>query len=218
MILPFTNNPVSQQMEVGYRVFPKGKRYAYVIMNGKPVFLRNIVFIHNAENPSQVVIVHEWGMSDHRWEPPKGQFEWDELGAPHKGAKMTYRQILASMRRGILRETKEEAKIMPSELINLVPLDTAYIENWPESGVQNAMFMYQFWRAKITPATMLEAQKRTQELVENKDWRHLLPPDVLEKDKIRWWSPNERNAYKYIRGGFSEKMTAIYFEMNKVRK
>ena len=107
---------------------------------------------------------------------------------------------------------------MPSELIHLTPLTTAYIEHWPESGIPNAMFMYQFWRATITPATMLEAQKRTQELVENKDWRHLLPPDILEKDKIRWWSPNERNAYKHIRGGFSEKMTAIYFEMNKVRK
>ena len=35
-------------MEVGYRIFPRGKRYAYVIINGKPVFLRNIVFIHNA--------------------------------------------------------------------------------------------------------------------------------------------------------------------------
>ena len=98
-------------MEVGYRVFPKGKRYAYVMMDGAPVFLRNIVFIHNAENPSQIVIVHEWGMSDHRWEPPKGQFEWDELGAPRKGVKMTYKQILLAMRRGILRETKERRRL-----------------------------------------------------------------------------------------------------------
>jgi len=206
-------------MEVGYRIFPRGKRYAYVIINGKPVFLRNIVFIHNAENPNQVVIVHEWGMSDHRWEPPKGQFEWDELSATHKGQKMTYKQILADMRRGVLRETKEEAKIMPSELIDLTPLDTAYMQDWPESGMPNGMFMYQFWRATVTPATMLEAQKRTKELVDNKDWRHLLPPDVLEKDDIRWWSPKERDAFKHIRSGFSQKMTSLYFEMfNKLRK
>ena len=206
-------------MEVGYRVFPRGKRYAYVMMDGVPVFLRNIVFIHNAENPSQIVIVHEWGMSEHRWEPPKGQFEWDELGAPRKGIKMTYKQILLAMRRGILRETKEEAKIMPSELINLIPLENSYIQDWTDSGVPNARFMYQYWHATITPATMLEAQKRTKELVDNKDWRHLLPPDVLEKDAIRWWSPKEPNAYKYIRGGFSQKMTVLYFELlNKARK
>jgi hypothetical protein len=206
-------------MEVGYRVFPRGKRYAYVMMDGAPVFLRNIVFIHNAENPSQIVIVHEWGMSNQRWEPPKGQFEWDELGAPRKGIKMTYKQILLAMRRGILRETKEEAKIMPSELIDLMPLENAYIQDWTDSGVPNAKFMYQYWHATITPATMLEAQKRTKELVDNKDWRHLLPPDVLEKDAIRWWSPKMPNAYKHIRGGFSQKMTALYFEtLNKVRK
>jgi len=206
-------------MEVGYRVFPRGKRYAYVMMDGAPVFLRNIIFIHNAENPSQIVIVHEWGMSDHRWEPPKGQFEWDELGAPRKGVKMTYKQILLAMRRGILRETKEEAKIMPSELINLIPLENAYIQDWTDSGVPNAKFMYQYWHATITPATMLEAQTRTKELVDNKDWRHLLPPDVLEKDAIRWWSPRMPNAYKHIRGGFSQKMTSLYFEtLNKARK
>ena len=206
-------------MEVGYKVFPRGKRYAYMVIDGKPVFLRNIVFIHNAENPSQIVIVHEWGMSDNRWEPPKGQFEWDELGVSRKGVKLPYKQILTAMRQGVLRETKEEAKIMPSELTNLTPLDSAYAENWTESGIPGAMFMYQFWHATTTPATMVEAQKRTQELVNNKDWRHLLPPDVLEKDNIRWWSPNEPNAYKHIRGGFSQKMTALYFKMlNKSRK
>ena len=132
---------------------------------------------------------------------------------------MTYKQILLAMRRGILRETKEEAKIMPSELINLIPLENAYIQDWTDSGVPNAKFMYQFWHATITPATMLEAQKRTKELVDNKDWRHLLPPDVLEKDAIRWWSPKEPNAYKHIRGGFSQKMTSLYFEtLNKARK
>lgn len=190
-----------------------------MVIDGKPVFLRNIVFIHNAENPSQIVIVHEWGMSDNRWEPPKGQFEWDELGVSRKGVKLPYKQILTAMRQGVLRETKEEAKIMPSELTNLTPLDSAYAENWTESGIPGAMFMYQFWHATTTPATMVEAQKRTQELVNNKDWRHLLPPDVLEKDNIRWWSPNEPNAYKHIRGGFSQKMTALYFKMlNKSRK
>jgi hypothetical protein len=205
-------------MEVGYRVFPRGKRYAYMMVDGKPVFLRNIMFIHNVENPEQIVIVHEWGMSDHRWEPPKGQFEWDELGAPKKGAIMTYRQILAAMRRGILRETKEEAKIMPTELIGMKPLQTAYSQNWVESGIPNAMFMYQFWQASITPKTMLDAQARTQELVDNKDWRHLLPADVLEKDDIRWWSPKEQNAWKNIRGGFSQKMTALYFDMLKAQR
>lgn len=206
-------------MEVGYKVFPRGKRYAYVMLNGKPVFLRNIVFIHNTSDPQQIAIVHEWGMPSSRWEPPKGQFEWDELGVLRKGTIMTYKQILSVMKKGILRETKEEAKIMPSELINLTAMDTAYAQDWKECGIPNAMFMYQFWQAAATPQTMLEAQKRTKELVDNKDWKHLLPPDVLEKDAIRWWSPKEPNAFKYIRGGFSQKMTALYFEvLNKARK
>jgi hypothetical protein len=201
-------------MEVGYKVFPKGKRYAYVMIDNHPVFLRNIMFIHNTNNPSQVVIVHEWKMPNNRWEPPKGQFEWDELGAPHKGTKMTQSQILVAMKHGILREVKEEAKILPSELINMHSIQTCYSQEWPESGIPGAMFLYQFWKAEITPQTMLDAQKRMNELVHNEDWAHLLPPDMLEKDAIRWWAPT-REGYAVIRSGFSKKMTHKYFTLLK---
>jgi hypothetical protein len=201
-------------MEIGYKVFPKGKRYVYVMIDNCPVFLRNIMFIHNTKNPSQVVIVHEWKMPNNRWEPPKGQFEWDELGAHHKGEKMTQSQILAAMKRGILREVKEEAKILPSELINMHSIPASYSQEWPESGIPGAMFLYQFWQAEITPKTMLDAQKRMKELVHNKDWVHLLPPDILEKDNIRWWSPS-RETYAVIRSGFSKKMTHKYFTLLK---
>lgn len=201
-------------MEVGYKVFPKGKRYAYVMMDNHPVFLRNIMFIHNANNPSQVVIVHEWDMPNNRWEPPKGQFEWDELGAPRKGVRMTQSQILTAMRRGILREVKEEAKILPSELIHMRSIPAWYSQDWPESGIPGAKFLYQFWQAEITPKTLLDAQKRMNELVHNEDWKHLLPPDILEKDNIRWWSPS-REGYDVIRSGFSKKMTHTYFNLLK---
>jgi hypothetical protein len=204
-------------MEVGYKVFPKGKRYAYVMIDNHPVFLRNIAFIHNTANPSQIVIVHEWDMPNNRWEPPKGQFEWDELGASHKGARMTHKQILAAMRHGLLREIKEEAKILPSELLHLHPLNDFYSQEWSESGIPGARFLYQFWQAKITPATMLEAQKRTKDLVANQDWKHILPSDILEKDNIRWWSPTPSN-YSMIRSGFSKKMTAKYFNVLKAQQ
>lgn len=204
-------------MEVGYKVFPKGKRYAYVMIDNHPVFLRNIMFIHNTENPSQVVIVHEWDMPNNRWEPPKGQFEWDELGAPRKGIHMAQSQILAAMKRGILREVKEEAKILPSELINMRSMNTSYSQDWPESNIPGAMFLYQFWQAEITPRTMLEAQKRMKELTDNKDWKYLLPPDILEKDAIRWWSPS-REGYAVIRSGFSKKMTHKYLTLLKAQQ
>jgi len=203
-------------MEVGYNVFPKGKRYAYVMIDNRPVFLRNIMFIHNTKNPSQVVIVHEWKMPNNRWEPPKGQFEWDELGASHKGAHMTQSQILAAMKRGILREVKEEAKILPSELIHMHSIPASYSQEWPECGIPGARFLYQFWQAEITPRTMLEAQKRMKELVHNEDWVHLLPPDILEKDNIRWWTPSPKN-YAMIRSGFSKKMTHKYFALLKAQ-
>ena len=201
-------------MEVGYKVFPRGKRYAYVMIDHHPVFLRNIVFIHNTANPSQMVIVHEWKMPDNRWEPPKGQFEWDEFDATRKGSKMSHAEIRNAMRRGILRETKEEAKIMPSELIDFHPLEESYTQDWPESGIPNAMFLYQFWQAKATPQTMLDAQIRMKELVDNKDWANLLPADVLEKDKIRWWDP-VKEGYTNIRSGFSKKMTKKYVDLLK---
>jgi hypothetical protein len=205
-------------MEVGYKVFPGGKRYAYVMVDNHQVFLRNILFIHNTENPSQIAIVHEWGMPDNRWEPPKGQFEWDELGAPRKGAQMTQSQILQAMRRGILRETKEEAKILPSELLNFRQMNRYYSQIWDApSAPPGAYFLYQFWQAEITPKTMLEAQKRMQELVKNKDWKHLLPADILEKDAIRWWNPTIE-GYKNIRSGFSKKMTADYVILYKAHQ
>jgi hypothetical protein len=56
---------------------------------------------------------------------------------------------------------------------------------------------------------MLEAQKRIKILVENEDWKGILPSDITEKDAIRWWKPED--GWDMIRGGFSKKMTALYF-------
>ena len=198
-------------MEIAFHTFPNGKKYAYINQNGAPIFLRNIIFLHNSTNANEIAIVHEWGKPDNRWEPPKGQMEWKELKdtgiRPH--TRIPLRTLYSQMKLGILREMAEEANIYVSEIKRFRRLPLSYTQDWPESGIPNAKFMYQYWSAVITPETMMKAQERIQQLVNNKDWQRMLPRDLCEKDNIQWWNPKE--GYKRIRSGFSEKMTRLYF-------
>jgi hypothetical protein len=88
-------------------------------------------------------------------------------------------------------------------------MDAAYRQPWPESGIPDAHFMYQFWTASITPQTLSKAKKDLHELASNPDWREMLPKDFSEKDDIMWWSPGTNE--NYIRGGFSKKMIDMYY-------
>ena len=202
-------------MEIGYHRFSSGKEYVYVMQHGHPVFLRNIMFIVNATDPHKIAVVREWG-ADHNnavWEPPKGQMEWKEFSVyagirPHTKIKMP--TLVRYMRAGILREIGEEAQLHANELKNIRILPVNYMEDWPESGIKGAKFMYQYWEAEISPKIMDKAQSRMNLLVTNKDWKGMLPPDMTEKNAIRWWSP--ANGWGMIRGAFSKKMTQHYFK------
>jgi len=200
-------------MEVGYHEFPSGKRYAYIKKDDSPIFLRNIVFLKNTTNPQQIAIVHEWGMPlKGRWEPPKGQMEWKEFSdsSVKKGDVLPVHKLYKYMARGAMREMAEEANVLPREITGFRRLNLAYQQAWPESGVPKARFMYQFWEANMTPKLMLEAQGRMNTLVTNSDWKEILPSDVTEKDRIQWWQPSD--DWTMIRGGFSKKMTRLYYE------
>jgi len=199
-------------MEIGFHTFPGGKQYTF-INAPTPVFLRNIIFLKNLRNPREVAIVHEWGMAKKgRWEPPKGQMEWKELHATgiRPGTVLSWSQLYTHMRKGVLREMMEEAHVLPSEITGFRRLPQTYRQAWPESGIPGAQFMYQFWEANMSPRTLLEAQKRIQNLVHNADWKKILPSDITEKDAIQWWKPED--GWEPIRGGFSKKMTALYFQ------
>ena len=201
------------KVEIGFHVFPSGKQYTFVKTKTGPVFLRNIVFLRNTTNPREVAIVHEWGMPKKgRWEPPKGQMEWKELRDTglKPGSKLTVTELYKHMRKGIMREMSEEANVLPSEIQGFHRLPLHYQQAWPESGVRGAQFMYQFWEANMTPALMLEAQSRIKLLVDNEDWKGILPSDITEKDAIRWWKPED--GWEPIRGGFSKKMTMLYYQ------
>ena len=202
-----------EKVTIGFHTFPSGKQYTYILTPERtPVFLRNIIFLKNTANPREVAIVHEWGMPKKgRCEPPKGQMEWKELKdtGVKPGDRLTWAQLYKHMEKGIMREMQEEANVLPSEIRDFHRLPQFYQQTWPESGLADAQFMYQFWEAKMTPKTMLEAQKRIQILVENEDWKGILPSDITEKDAIRWWKPED--GWDMIRGGFSKKMTALYF-------
>lgn len=200
-------------MEVGFHKFPSGKQYTYIKSEQGPIFLRNIIFLKNTANPKQVAIVHEWGEPNKgHWEPPKGQMEWKELAdlKIKPGTKLPLAQLYSHMKKGIQREMLEEASVSLSEIKNFRRLSLSYMQAWPESGVPNAHFMYQYWEADMTPALMEKAKERIHTLVVNEDWKEILPSDVTEKDRIRWWSPSE--GWAPIRGGFSKKMTALYFD------
>lgn len=203
-------------MEVNYHKFPSGKSYAYVqTPSGQKVFLRNILFLHNTTNPSQIALVHDYNKRTQKaaWEPPKGQMEWKEFAAEgvKPGDRINPRTLERYQRDGVCRELTEEAKILPSEITGLKCLPYAYKQSWPESGLKDAFFIYQYWQAKTTPKQLLEAQKRLDILKADKDLAAMLPPDNVEKDAIRWWNP--RNGWEIIYGDFSKKMTQGYFKV-----
>ena len=200
-------------MEIGFHKFPSGKKYAYWKDNGKPVFLRNIIFLVNEANKHQVAIVREWGAPSNSnvWEPPKGQMEWKEfedLGVK-PNTVLSKAVVAREMRKGVLREMCEEAKVHPRDIHGLKKMPLFHRQPWPESKVPNAEFMYQFWTATINDNTLQEAHKCLQDLVAHPDWKDILPNDLSEKDNITWYSPGKNDHY--IRGGFSKKMIDIYY-------
>lgn len=197
-------------MEVGYHTFPSGKQYAYIKRDGKPVFLRNILFISRASHPREIATVREWGSRTNKgvWEPPKGQLEWKEIGG--RPRTLPAAALTRHMRAGILREITEEAKFLPKELAHMRKLPLYYAQDWPESGVPGAKFMYQYWHAEASDAAMANAQARMKELVDHPDWKHMLPADLTEKDAVQWWKPED--GWDSIRASFSKKMTRHYYE------
>lgn len=200
-------------MEVNFHAFPSGKRYAYAVVNGAPVFIRNALFLRNTENARQIAVVHSWGSrAKASWEPPKGQMEWKEFEehGVRPGQRLTPTKLRNYMREGMCREMLEEAKLFPNEVRMLRQLPQQYVQDWPESKLPGAKFLYQFWTAEVTPKRLLEAQKRIDLFVHNKDLAAMVPADVKEKDEIRWWSP--ANGWDMILGSFSKKMTVLYFK------
>jgi len=196
-------------MELGFHTFPSGKRYAYTVKNGDPVFLRNILFLTHAGN---IVVVREWGASSdrHVWEPPKGQMEWSEFASAgiRSGSHVSESTFLQCMKRGMLREMVEEAKVLPSEIRNMRALPLQYEQHWAKGDLPKSRFLYQFWTAELPSLT--PAQRRMKTLVDHPDWKGILPPDLTEKDALVWWHP--RDGWESIRHGFSKKMMQMYVD------
>jgi hypothetical protein len=206
-------------MEIGFHTFPtSGKQYVFVKEPGtrSRIFLRNIIFLQRASNPRQFAIVREWGAprNEAAWEPPKGQMEWKEFSdSGVKPGPIHPKTLARYMREGVLREMAEEAKVFESEIRNLRMLPLAYDQAWDDAGTPwPARFRYQFWSATMSDATMLEAQKRLTTLVKHPDLKHMLAPDVLEKDAIIWWSGDKPRDWELIRGTFSKKMTRLFVD------
>ena len=203
-------------MEVAYHRFPSGKQYAFVNTHEGPVFLRNIILLTRDNDRRTVAIVHEWGQSANRWEPPKGQMEWKEFGVEAESLRLTQSQLQRHMRKAVLREMMEESYILPKEIVNFHILPVSYQQPWPESGVPQAQFVYQFWTAHISDQTMLDAQGRMKTIVKDPVWKQVLPKDVTEKDTIEWWNPDQ--GFQKIRNGFSRKMVQMYYGWLEAKK
>jgi ADP-ribose pyrophosphatase YjhB (NUDIX family) len=198
-------------MEVGFHTFPNGKQYAYAVKNGKRVFLRNALFLRNAAHPRTIAIVRTWGARSDRgaWEPPKGQVEWSEFSAAgiRPGARISTKQLYTVLRSGALREMREEAKLLSSDIRGLTALPTVYHQ--PHTDLAGAHIMYVFWSATLPAAGMAAARKRMAVFTKHPDIAAVLPHDVCEKDAIDWWSPEE--GWSRIRGDMSEKMTRLFY-------
>ena len=199
-------------MEVGFHTFPNGKQYAYVMREGRKIFLRNALFLRNAAHKDQIAVVRTWGAKSDRgaWEPPKGQVEWSEFAAAHiqAGSRISYKSLVAVLRSGALRELREEAKLLPSELHGLTLLPTIYMQS--NAALRGSYFMYVFWTATVTNAALQQAARRMAVFSNNRFITSVLPHDVWEKDAIKWWSPTA-DGWEHIRGEFSEKMTRLFY-------
>jgi len=200
-------------MEVGYSEFPDGKKYVFVKTgDGKRVFLRNVIFLTPKFHPERIVVVREWGAKTNTavWEPPKGRMEWKEFADAgcKPGDIVSEASLMKYMRSAIQRETMEESKVHSSHLKGLKYLPLQYIQEYPE--VKNAWFLYQFWHANITDKSMFEAQKDMEILLNDPELQQTLPHDFLEKDAVQWWDPSLQ--MKNIRGGFSKKLTQMYYK------
>jgi ADP-ribose pyrophosphatase YjhB (NUDIX family) len=204
-------------MIINYKKFPSsGKQYVYLQDGKKKIFLRNVLFIRHASKPAEIVTVREWGSKTERgaWEPPKGQMEWKELAETgiRAGQDVPISMLVEQMRKGVLREIAEEAKILPSEIKGLKLLPMSYTDEFPAAG-PNAYFRYQFWEGTL--GDLRPAQKRLRALTTNADWSAMLPDDVKEKDAVEWWSPTGPAAWGKIRGAFSLTMTRMYYDTQK---
>jgi hypothetical protein len=203
-------------MIINYKKFSSGKQYVYLRDGDKKIFLRNILFIRHASKPTEIVTVREWGSKTEKgaWEPPKGQMEWKELADTgiRAGQDVSMAVLVEQMKKGVLREIAEEAKILPSEIKGLRLLPMSYMQEFPDAGV-NGYFRYQFWEGTL--GDLRPAQRRLKALTENADWRAMLPDDVKEKDAVEWWSPANSAAWGKIRGAFSLTMTRMYYDAHK---
>jgi hypothetical protein len=201
-------------MELGFHRFPSGKQYAFMLQDGHHVFIRNIIFLTKGE---KIVMVREWGAKSdkHVWEPPKGQMEWSEFASAgiRAGSKHPMTKIMKCMKKAMLREMVEEAKVMTNEIQHMRALPLRYQQAWLTCDLPNSHFMYQFWTAELT--TLKPAQERMKTLVENPDWKGILPKDLTEKDRVEWWKPTD--GWEKVRAGFSKKMMRMYFDFLNVQ-
>jgi hypothetical protein len=200
---------------IGYHKFPSGKEYLYIHQpSGERVFIRNILFIHPANDPKTIALVHEWGKHPKKeYEPPKGQMEWKEAkmydAVPNKS--VTEKQLLTMMKAAVIREIGEEAKFTKQELKQVTPLPLVYEQSFKGAPLRTDRFRYQFWSATVSEASMKKAQARVQELLDNPEHTKTLRPDLKEKDGLIWWKPSSPEKWSMIRGGFSNNMTHQYY-------
>jgi hypothetical protein len=201
---------------IGYHTFSSGKEYLYIHQpSGERVFIRNILFIHPANDPKTIAMVHEWGKNPKKeYEPPKGQMEWKEAkmyGAlPNKS--VTEKQLITMMKAAVIREIGEEAKFTKQELKQVTLLPLVYEQSFKGAPLSTDRFRYQFWSAIVSEASMKKAQARVQELVDNPEHTKTLKPDLREKDGLIWWNPSSPEKWSMIRGGFSNNMTHQYYD------
>ena len=206
-------------MKIDYKQFPSGKQYACIRDGETCIFLRNIAFLHPANDPHKVVVVHEWGSRmDRDWEPPKGQMEWKEFAAEgfRKGQTITDDQLVGAMRAGVLREVEEEAKIRPSHIHGLDLLPMSYSEDFKAAG-PNCKFRYQFWTGAVSAADLRKAQTHLAEIVGSPEIQASLSADKKEKDAVVFWKPTANAEWDKIRGAFSGIMTRMYYEYGMAR-
>jgi 8-oxo-dGTP pyrophosphatase MutT (NUDIX family) len=190
------------------------KQYAYVALPQSEirVFLRTAIFLEVVGlniNEKQYVIVHDVGkIGTHTWDVPKGQVEYKEF----EGIKHRFRSPInglnALLKEGISRELEEEAKISIDDVTNLRLIPNLVVAGKHRDLPNHFHYQYHIFEGQIHYSFFAKATKELERLRNNPVLTIDMPKDIIEKDNIMLWSPNQ--GMKNIIDGDPQKLMILY--------
>lgn len=190
------------------------KQYAYVALPHSEirVFLRTAIFLEVVglnKDEKQYIIVHDVGkIGAHTWDVPKGQVEYKEFEEIKHRFRSPIKALNALLKEGITRELEEEAKISIDDVTNLRLIPNLVVAGKHKDLPNHFHYQYHIFEGQIHHSFFNKATKELERLRNNPVLTIDMPKDIIEKDNIMLWSPNQ--GMKNIIEGDPQKLMMLY--------